>query len=785
MSDLKMKHIRRLGAASMSMIMGCALIPKLSPANVVKAEYVKNHNTTRFGTSQMANPAAPSSSSDTWNGSFVYFGKYDGEPIRFRVLDMHSTRFNNHTLFLDSDEVLYYDFFDIDDEPNSGATRQNDWTYSDVSNGLNGYSFLDKNNGFTKLEKAAITRSRIASHDLVEGVGSGQVSGWAYGAFGSYVPLTGEKVFLLDAEDASNIAYGYVASDNSYACRKKNSDDGYAVTWWLRSATPYSPEGIGKVSGYGDLGYSFYPNTDFGIAPAMNVSLNSIMFTSAVSGNYGETGTEYKLTLKDSNLNIEVQYNKTITIDRSTITIPYEITGYDFDEEAAVVTVLILDKEYTDGNTNGAAILWYEPLFSLSSYSRTGSGIFVFPDTFDVTKWGEDYFVYILAENQYGDHETDYASAPARIDSPLKEIELDFTGGPLDYGNMNYYNTMQYLFEANLVDIVPSEEDAFEVDIDKNGTADMLIDFSHSTMSRMNSCSIFGTYTFTYKQVRDYGYKSISFKFPLCKTSFTKAEPNDTGILLKWKAVSGFSNYNIYRSTSANGTYSYLASVTGGTTKYTDTTAGSGKTYYYKVRPYFKANGKTIYAGWSDAKKVTVLADTKLTAEPKSGVTMKLSWTAVSGAQSYEIYRATSASGPYTYVKATTGTSTSDTGLTAGTRYYYMIRAKRTVNGEVQYSKYASAVSVALATPTMESATFTSGKGVTLTWTKASGADRYNVYKYNTSTGKYDYVASVLGGTLTYTDASGKKGDYYKVRAYKRVDGVVYYGGWSNAKAGK
>ncbi|MBO4927586.1 MAG: hypothetical protein J5379_04980 [Clostridiales bacterium] len=264
----------------------------------------------------------------------------------------------------------------------------------------------------------------------------------------------------------------------------------------------------------------------------------------------------------------------------------------------------------------------------------------------------------------------------------------------------------------------------------------------------------------------------------------TKAEPNDTGVQLKWKETEGFSRYNVYRSESETGTYTYLASVIDAT-KYADTTAQSGKTYYYKVRPYRKDGGSTVYGVMSAPKKVVILEDTKLTAEPKSGVTMRLNWTEVNGAQVYEIYRATSAAGPYTYVKATTGTSTSDTGLVAGTRYYYMVRAKSTVNGEVSYSKYAGAVSVALATPTLESAAYGVGKGVTLKWTKASGADRYNVYKYNTKSGKYEYVTSVLGGTLMYTDPVGKKGDYYKVRAYKRVGGVVYYGGWSNAKAGK
>lgn len=49
-----------------------------------------------------------------------------------------------------------------------------------------------------------------------------------------------------------------------------------------------------------------------------------------------------------------------------------------------------------------------------------------------------------------------------------------------------------------------------------------------------------------------------------------------------WNPVSGAIKYNIYRSTSKNGTYSYIDSTKA--TSYTDKTAVSGKQYYYQVK---------------------------------------------------------------------------------------------------------------------------------------------------------------------------------------------------------
>ncbi|MBO4928013.1 MAG: hypothetical protein J5379_07175 [Clostridiales bacterium] len=683
---MKSRFISAAMAIVMSVSIGqCFLIGKRVN---VSADYVKNMQNTRLGTKQMASPVKPTDRDSAWQGSYVIFGGWLGGSLTFRVLDPYTTDFGESTILLDCDTI-------IDTEP-FGISEYDD--YEDIRERLNEH-FL--NVAFYSAEEDAIANSYKDDYDY---------SAYPYLTYWGCQsqPLNGDKLFLLDAAEVHNPDYGYY-NDSGFKDWDTSSFKSYSV--WNHAKTFYGNSGFqyywlrsdfieheGLALQINDEGQIACDNveSDGGIAPALNIKQSSILFSTALSGDYGALGTKYRLTIIDKRLNQRIQKEKSTkdwTLIDNVISVPYKIdtsVAY-YSKDIIDYSILITDKEYTDPNAN---ILFYEYSDWFQSTSDGTVANFPLSDdlNLDQSKWGKDYHVYFVAE----------------------------------------VNQSDAFFSSEPIELVAN------------------------------------------------------------KPVISKAEPSDNGVLVKWNKVYGYSSYNVYRSNSLNGTYTYLSSVTGGTTKYVDKTATGGKTYYYKVRPYLKISSGsyaflagTYYGFWSDAMKVTVLADTKLTAEPKSGVTMKLSWTAVSGAQSYEIYRSTSASGPYTYVKATTGTSTSDTSLKAGTRYYYMVRAKKTVNGEAQYSKYAAAVAVALATPTLESAAFKSGKGVTLNWTKASGADRYNVYKYNASTGKYDYVASVLGGTLTYTDANGKKGDYYKVRAYKRVDGVVYYGGWSNAKAGK
>jgi hypothetical protein len=82
-----------------------------------------------------------------------------------------------------------------------------------------------------------------------------------------------------------------------------------------------------------------------------------------------------------------------------------------------------------------------------------------------------------------------------------------------------------------------------------------------------------------------------------------------------------------------------------------------------------------------------------LTATPGNGQ-VSLAWTAASGANLYRVHRATVSGGPYTTIQSNvTSTSFTNTGLTNGTTYYYVVTATNGV-GEGPNSNEASATPV-------------------------------------------------------------------------------------------
>ena len=97
--------------------------------------------------------------------------------------------------------------------------------------------------------------------------------------------------------------------------------------------------------------------------------------------------------------------------------VPYEIGGSHVGN-ATRASILITDD-------TGDKILLYDELGA----SSAPSGSFTLPDGCDLSGWGKDYLVYILAEDINGERETDYASAFVRIDKPAKihEISVNVT----------------------------------------------------------------------------------------------------------------------------------------------------------------------------------------------------------------------------------------------------------------------------------------------------------------------------------------------------------------------
>jgi fibronectin type 3 domain-containing protein len=226
---------------------------------------------------------------------------------------------------------------------------------------------------------------------------------------------------------------------------------------------------------------------------------------------------------------------------------------------------------------------------------------------------------------------------------------------------------------------------------------------------------------------------------------------------LDWSASTGATGYSVLRATSPNGSYTTVASGLAGTS-YTDTGLDNGTTYYYAIAA---TNGSGSSANSSQVSALTAPAAPAGLAATADNAQVSLQWNASTGAASYSVLRSTTSGSGYASVASNvTGTTYTDTGLTNGTAYYYVIIATNT-GGTSANSSEASATPVALPSPWATSDVGSTGaigsasrspSGVfTIT---GAGADIWGSsdafrYVYQAATGDCDITARVtaIGNT--------------------------------------
>lgn len=164
---------------------------------------------------------------------------------------------------------------------------------------------------------------------------------------------------------------------------------------------------------------------------------------------------------------------------------------------------------------------------------------------------------------------------------------------------------------------------------------------------------------------------------------------------------------------------------------------------------------------------------------------IKIQWKAVTGAAGYSIYRSTRSSSGYKWVTNTGGTSYTDTGLNTGTKYYYKIKAYCTF-GAVTYSGYSSYKS---ATPILGKPaglkTAAGTKSITVSWNATDGATGYELYGSTSKTSGFKLLKSLSSLEYLHTSLVTGKTYYYKVRAYRLVNGKKVYGDYAGVVYGK
>jgi len=146
---------------------------------------------------------------------------------------------------------------------------------------------------------------------------------------------------------------------------------------------------------------------------------------------------------------------------------------------------------------------------------------------------------------------------------------------------------------------------------------------------------------------------------------------------------------------------------------------------------------------------------------------VSLTWNASTGATSYNVKRSTTSGGPYTRISSPTTASDTDTGLTNGTPYYYVVTAVNSA-GESAASSQATATPTTPVTipaaPTGLQATAGNAQ-VSLTWSASTGATSYNVKRSTTSGGPYTKISSPSTTSYTDTDLTNGTPYYYVVTA--------------------
>ncbi|MCW3795253.1 glycoside hydrolase family 6 protein [Paenibacillus sp. LS1] len=181
------------------------------------------------------------------------------------------------------------------------------------------------------------------------------------------------------------------------------------------------------------------------------------------------------------------------------------------------------------------------------------------------------------------------------------------------------------------------------------------------------------------------------------------ASAGNAQVSLTWTASAGATSYSVKRALSASGPFTTIAANVSGTS-YSNTGLINGTTYYYVVTAT-NAVGESVNSATATATPIAGVtapaAPTALTATA-GNAQVSLTWAASAGATSYNVKRALSASGPFTTVAANvSGTSYTNTALTNGTTYHYVVSAVNTA-GQSANSAVASATPQSVVVPTSD-----------------------------------------------------------------------------------
>lgn len=272
--------------------------------------------------------------------------------------------------------------------------------------------------------------------------------------------------------------------------------------------------------------------------------------------------------------------------------------------------------------------------------------------------------------------------------------------------------------------------------------------------------------------------KSVTFTTtkPANVSNVTALGIKNDEVTLSWGSVSGVKGYLVFMYDPLTGEWTQIGILTATSVKITG--LSSGTAYRFAVAAYgctssgeiSKSEGiTTVYI----ITKLTDITSLKVSSTTSSSAT--LAWSKVSGATGYNIYQYNPATNGWKWVKATTSTSVTITGLSSGTAYKFAVKPYAKIDGTTVTSINSKSVETVTKLPNVT--TFKTGtiqcSTVVLSWNKVSGATGYWIYKYNPTTKGWSRIKTTSATSVTITGLLPGTSYQFAIKPCKTVNGTT------------